>query len=195
MSTKQPKSVSRRIFLNRLGQIGGSAAVFHGMTAMGLLSTSTANATVFREHWDQWNRPRGRSPKIVILGAGIAGLTAAYELRRAGYKFLIMDARDYAGGRNRSIRGGDVLEEIDSVQTCDFEFGREMYFNAGPARIPNVHHGILQYCRELGVQMEVLINDNREAVFHSTTQFYGKPQTGRAVHTSLRGNICELLPA
>ena len=181
------------MFLNRLGYMGGSAAVFHGMAAMGLLSSNAANATTFREQWDQQTRQKGKKPKIAVLGAGIAGLTAAYELRRAGHNCFVMDARPYAGGRNRSIRSGDQVIETDSVQTCQFDVGQEMYFNAGPGRIPNVHHGILHYCHELGVRMEVLINDNRAALFHSTSRFGGVPQTGRAVQTSLRGNICELL--
>ena len=76
MTAHQPKAVSRRKFLNRLGQVGGTKAVFQGTMAMGLLSTSTANATIFREQWDQWTGPQGVSPKIVVLGADIAGLTA-----------------------------------------------------------------------------------------------------------------------
>ncbi len=36
---------------------------------------------------------------VVVVGAGIAGLTAARELTRSGYKVLVIEARDRVGGR------------------------------------------------------------------------------------------------
>ena len=50
-------------------------------------------------------RPHGPSPtrRVVILGAGFAGLSAAYELRSAGYDVLVLEARNRVGGRVRSF--------------------------------------------------------------------------------------------
>ena len=50
--------------------------------------------------------------KIVILGAGIAGLTATYELGLAGYDCTILEAKSFAGGRNWTIRKGTSVAEI-----------------------------------------------------------------------------------
>jgi monoamine oxidase len=67
-----------------------------------------------------------------------------------------------------------------------------MYFNPGPARLPYHHEGILAYCRELGVALEVMSNDNRGALLQSDTGFDGKPQRNRQVVDDIRGTIAEL---
>src|SRR5258705_7018103 len=45
-----------------------------------------------------------RGARVVVAGAGLAGLSAAHHLARAGAAVTILDARDYAGGRVRTIR-------------------------------------------------------------------------------------------
>src|SRR6516164_418153 len=75
----------------------------------------------------------GNGTHVAILGAGIAGMTAAFELTRAGYRCTILEARRRAGGRNWTLRRGDLVEEIDSHQRCEFSTGEEIYLNSGPA--------------------------------------------------------------
>jgi monoamine oxidase len=140
---------------------------------------------------------RGRT-NVVILGAGIAGLTAAYELQKAGYNCHILEVRDRPGGRIRTIRGGDSLTDTDGVtQTAQFDDGQ--YFNAGPARIPN-HHVTLDYCRELGVEIEALVNANAESLYYhenTASTDYGPlantPITHRQAKADYYGYISELL--
>ncbi|MUL84776.1 MULTISPECIES: FAD-dependent oxidoreductase [unclassified Mycolicibacterium] len=50
--------------------------------------------------------------KVVIAGAGLAGLTAATRLRAAGHEVAVLEGRDEVGGRSRSrqVYGGDVIE-------------------------------------------------------------------------------------
>ena len=60
------------------------------------------------------HRSRQFEPQVVIVGAGLAGLTAAYRLRQAGVAVLVIDANEKVGGRCRTLRGtfpgGQVAE-------------------------------------------------------------------------------------
>ena len=76
----------------------------------------------------------GQGKTVLILGAGIAGLAAAYELTRAGFKCHVLEAQPRAGGRNFTARHGCVItEETDehgtTEQRCDFDEG--LYVNLG----------------------------------------------------------------
>ena len=92
-----------------------------------------------------WPADVGAGKSVVILGGGIAGMTTALEMTRLGYSCTILEATSTAGGRNRTIRGGDVVTEVDSTQTCQFDFDDELYFNPGPARIAHHHEFLLGY--------------------------------------------------
>lgn len=47
---------------------------------------------------------RQHGARIAVIGAGIAGLTAAYRLRQAGLHPVVFEAADYAGGRIKTVR-------------------------------------------------------------------------------------------
>ena len=134
----------------------------------------------------------GKGVKIVILGAGIAGLTAGYELRKAGYEVTILEARDRVGGRNWTIRHATRVKlNHVSEQRCTFDDG--LYFNAGPARIPSHHQAVLSYCREFGVELQVEVNSNRSALFLNERVNQGRPLQQRQVINDTRGHVSELL--
>jgi monoamine oxidase len=140
-----------------------------------------------------WPPNVGTGKSVVILGGGIAGMTSALEMTRLGYSCTILEATARAGGRNLTIRSGDVVNETDSSQVCMFDVDDDLYFNPGPARISHHHEFLLGYCREFGIALETFTNDNRAALLHSSTAFGGQPQIARRVIADTRGNIARLL--
>lgn len=188
-------SQSRRQFLHRLGEVGGITAVYQAMLAMGLLAPGDAVAAATRKQWQSraaQNVP-GPKPTVAVIGAGIAGLCVAYELKKAGFPYFILEAQNRPGGRSHTVRQGSKISETGSDQTCSFDVDDELYFNAGPARIPQHHGNLLSYCSELGVPLQAFVNDNRGAYIHSASAFGGKPVRAREIITSMRGYISELL--
>ena len=180
--------LTRRRFINLVGKAGGYAAIYNTMAAMGLLPVPAAYAGP-----PQLQPGSGRGVRVVVLGAGIGGLTAAYELGKAGYECVVLEARDRAGGRAWTLRGGDKVEETDSVQTAAWERADHLYFNPGPARLPQHHAAILGYAREFGVPLEVIVNDNRNALAQHDRAFEGKPVSQRQVRGDIAGHLAELL--
>ena len=178
--------LSRRGLVRLVGRAGGAIAVRNTLGAMGLLAPATACSTV------QLAQGSGNGVRVVILGAGIAGMTAAHELGKAGYDVRIIEARSRAGGRVWTLRGGDRLDEVGSSQRIAWQTDRDTYFNAGAARLPHHHQGILGYCREFGVALEPFINDNRAGLIHSDAAFGGSPQSRRQVNADMRGAIAAM---
>jgi monoamine oxidase len=179
---------SRRSFLNLVGRAGGSAALYQTMAAMGLLRVPEVYAGP-----PSLPRGLGAGRRVIILGAGIAGLTAGLELTRAGFHCTLLETRERAGGRSWTLRRGDLVREVDSRQRCGFEAGDEMYANMGPARIPQHHQALLGYCRELGVPLQPMVNDNRSAYLQSDKAFGGRRVRAREFIGASRGYIAELL--
>lgn len=52
---------------------------------------------------------------VAVVGAGMAGLAAAYDLQRAGYETTVFEARDRVGGRIWSVRKGDFLMDLGAA--------------------------------------------------------------------------------
>ena len=182
--------LTKRRFLQYIGSAAGAAGVYRSMAALGMLGVSSLTGCSSPSAVSQ---SMGDGKRVVILGAGIAGLVAAYELDKLGYECTILEATARAGGRNLTVRSGDMMEEFNSTQRVEFDDEDYLYANMGPARIPYHHETILGYCKEFGVDLEVFVNDNRGAFFQSTGSFDGVPVTGRELHAAQRGYIAELL--
>ena len=178
-------SVKRRDLLRMIGLTAGSAAMYQAMSSLGLAAESPYKGPVLLGE-----APKGAS--VLVLGAGIAGMVAAYELRNAGYKVQVLEYNARAGGRNWSLRGGDAYTELGGyTQHCQFDPG--LYLNPGPWRLPHHHRGILSYCKKLGVPLEAFIQVNHNAYMHSEHAFGGKPQRLRAIKADYQGHVAELL--
>ena len=118
-----------------------------------------------------------------------AVIVSAYELQQAGYRVTVLEARDRIGGRAWTIRGGDRIVQIGRPdQHATFSI-RDLYFNAGPARIPSTHRVILGYARRFGVPLETFVNVNRNAGW----DFGGKVHPERRMVNDMRGHLGELL--
>jgi monoamine oxidase len=179
------QGVRRRDLLALIGTVAGSAAMYHAMTSLGLASESPYHGPIRLE-----GDPKGAS--VLVLGAGLAGMTAALELRKAGYTVQVLEFNGRAGGRNWTLRGGDRFTELGGfTQVCEFERG--LYINPGPWRIPYHHRALLDYCRRLGVALEPFIQLNHNALLHAARAFDGVPQRIRAVRADFQGQIAELL--
>ena len=179
--------LTKRQLLQYVGSLAGAAGVYRTMAALGMLGVS--NLTGYASP----SQSMGDGKRVVILGAGIAGLVTAYELDKLGYECTILEATARAGGRNLTVRSGDVIEEFNSTQRVRFGNEDDLYANMGPARIPYHHEAILGYCKEFGVDLEVFVNDNRGAFFQSQGWLNGTRVPGRELHAAQRGYIAELL--
>jgi monoamine oxidase len=178
--------LTRRVFLQRMAQFGGYSAAFAAMQTLGLIPA------VGLSDLPELPADFGKGKKIVILGAGIAGLASAYELRKAGFECIVLEARSRPGGRSWTIRDGSKVEFTDgTVQHCTWADGG--YLNPGPARIPSIHTHLLGYCKQLGVPLEVEVNASRSAHMQAPEINGGKPVEMRQVIYDTRGYLSELL--
>jgi monoamine oxidase len=176
---------TRRSLLTMIGTVAGATAMYNAMTEMG-----------FAQESGYAGPPKLGQAKpgasVLVLGAGLAGMVAAMELRDAGYKVQLLEYQNRAGGRNWSIHGGDSYTELGgATQQCQFEAGH--YLNPGPWRIPYHHYGILHYCDRLKVPLEPFIQVNYNAWVHSTMAFGGKPKRYREIQADFHGHVAELL--
>lgn len=78
--------------------------------------------------------PRGR---VIIAGAGLSGLVAAYELGKLNFDVTVLEAQERAGGRVLTVR----------------DFGDNVYGEAGAARISAAHFLTLKYVDEFGLEL------------------------------------------
>ncbi len=80
----------------------------------------------------------GATPKgVVVVGAGMAGLVAAYELKRAGHRVTLLESQTRIGGR---------------VLTLREPFTHGLHAEAGAMRIPVAHGLTLGYVRKFGIE-------------------------------------------
>jgi monoamine oxidase len=186
--------LTRRRFLQGLGVVGGAGIVVATMEALNLSTPARKAPFVPPGHADFALQGRANDTTVLVLGAGVAGLAAAYELEKAGYRCEVLEARERPGGRNWTVRDGTVETDLDgNMQTARFAEGQ--YFNPGPARIAQ-HHTTLDYCRELAVAVEPFANVNADAYFHQehgSGALAGQPTRHRAARADIYGYISELL--
>ncbi|CAN5799569.1 flavin monoamine oxidase family protein [soil metagenome] len=163
-----------------------AGGAYPALMALGMLKPAPASAFKLEGS--------GAGKKIMILGAGIAGMTAAWELSKLGYDCTILEARNRVGGRCWSVRNGTTNNEMEhGFQTSKFD--DKLYFNAGPSRIPHHHEVTLQYCKALKIPLEIYNNVNEAAYYYSegTGPLCNRKIRMREVQNDVRGYMSELL--
>ncbi len=89
--------------------------------------------------------PRARSKKVLVIGAGVAGLTAATLLKAAGHQVVVIEANgSRVGGRVKTFRG--VFSD------------KALYAEAGAMRLPDFHPLVLALADKLGVKRRLFYN-------------------------------------
>src|SRR6476469_2636743 len=116
-------AISRRRFLRN----SGLAVVGLSLARPTLIGTASTLIT------------RSPAKKVLILGAGMAGLVAAYELTRLGHDVTVLEARTRPGGR---------------VHTLREPFADGLYADEGAARIPENHDLTLKYVKQFDLPLE-----------------------------------------
>jgi len=92
----------------------------------------------------------GPPKRVVILGGGMAGLVAGFELLRQGHEPILLEAQNRVGGRVYTLR----------------DFAPGLYAEAGAMRIPRVHDLTLEYCHLFGLELRPFVMDNPRGLVH-----------------------------
>src|ERR1051325_28629 len=128
--------VTRRAFIRKLGL--SAAAIF---------------VPTFAEvAWSPGQlQRRGAAKRVVIIGAGLAGLAAGHELTQAGHEVTILEARTRPGGR---------------VHTLREPFSDGLYAEAGALFIPSNHTFTMKYVRLFDLPTEGISARGQAELFY-----------------------------
>lgn len=191
--------LTRRALINRFGVLGGAGAAYMAMSTMGLLG---GRAQASGDTTQALPNGSMTGKRIVVIGAGIAGLCSALRLARAGAEVEILEATERSGGRSLTLRHGDSYSEWDwhSPTTMRFEQVGDMkpddpdnYLNAGPGRIPQHHDRVIDYCKMLDVELQPYIYSDASNLMQNDAWNGGHPVQLRRVKNDLRGHIAEMM--
>ena len=160
--------------------------MYQAMTSLGFAADSGYKGPIQLS-----GAPAGAS--VLVLGAGIAGLVAAYELRKAGYQVQVLEYNSRAGGRNWTLRGGDRYTELGRIHPgMPIRPGAVHQSGTVAPALPSSRHvELLQAAWACSSSRSSRCNYN--AFLHRTKAFGGKPQRFRTIKADYHGHVAELL--
>ncbi|MDE3137236.1 MAG: FAD-dependent oxidoreductase [Acidobacteriota bacterium] len=147
---------TRRDFLRTAGVAGAALAVPGAMRGamFGATEQSSAGGAA---------QARGARKRVIVVGAGLAGLVAARELVKNGHEVTILEAQLRPGGRVLTLRS---------------EFSDGLYAEAGAARILSTHDLTIRYARELNLKLVPFYPSSGQFVFQVAGQNVAGPLGG-----------------
>ena len=95
--------------------------------------------------------PTPHPQRVIVVGAGMAGLTAAYELQRAGHDVVVLEAQSRVGGR---------------VYTMREPFSDGLYAEVGAMRLPRTHHLTMAYIDKFKIKTSPFTMGNPRAYYY-----------------------------
>lgn len=108
-----------------------------------------------------------REPRrVVVVGAGLAGLTAARQLHRSGAEVIVLEARDRVGGRTYSSTAG-----FAEGQHCDL----------GGELVTPDYHALIALCAEVGLALSEPVAIERPDTLPTETPLEGYLADGRII--------------
>nr|XP_041568616.1 L-amino-acid oxidase [Taeniopygia guttata] len=93
--------------------------------------------------------PAARPARVAVVGAGVAGLTAAKLLRDAGHEVIILERSSWVGGRIRTYRPE----------------GQDWYVELGPMRLPGKHRLVREFIRQFKLKLNPFIQRDENSWF------------------------------
>jgi monoamine oxidase len=140
--TKAQAGWTRRRFMKTAALVGATGVVSGGLP----LPVRSLTATSF-----------GPARKVAIVGGGIAGLNAAYQLKKAGISATVYEARRRVGGRILSLTGA---------------IGKGLVTDLGGELINSDHEDMLSLVQECGLELFNRIENAESFAFPETGYFF-----------------------
>ncbi len=107
---------------------------------------------------------RSAGRQVIVIGAGMAGLTALDHLSHAGFHVTVLESRPRAGGRIRTVRE---------------PFADRLYADVGATYVVDCHRRLLAYIGELDLPLQIVDPRHLASLFHLRGRNYRFDETGR----------------
>jgi monoamine oxidase len=126
------------------------------------------------------DRPDAGTPRrVVVAGAGLAGLTAALTLRDAGWEVVVLEARERVGGRVHTARGG-----VDGVPLAP-----GLHAELGGESVDESHTGLLALLSRFGLATERRPGSTRDRVMRGRARHAGRTVSVRELMAERGGAV------